>query len=133
MGEANRRRAYDTLDVGEPSDDRIVLMVDVFDPMQALLAMDDAARLTTVRECMTRAHRRPTPICSACDYEFGYGEPPAALYCIRPKFPKGEAFAIISGSICPRCATRGADELQTAIVSYLRKAKPDLIVPCGTA
>jgi hypothetical protein len=45
MGEANRRRACDTLDGGEPSDDRIVLMVDVFDPMQALLAMDDAARL----------------------------------------------------------------------------------------
>jgi hypothetical protein len=90
MGEAKRKRhdPRDTLDGGEPSDDRIVLMLDMFDPMQALLAMDDAARLTTVRECMARAHQRPTPLCSACEYEFGYGEPPASVYCTRPMFPK---------------------------------------------
>jgi hypothetical protein len=132
MGEAKRKR--DTLDGGEPSDDRIVLMLDVFDPMQALLAMDDAARLTTVRECMARAHRRPTPLCSACDYEFGYGEPPAALYCTRPMFPKGKAFTFVSGAICPQCAMQPADELITAIAGYLRKVKPDLtLVEMGTA
>lgn len=53
MGEAKaKRRAHDTLDGGPPSDDRIVLMVDGFDPKQVLLAMDDAARLTALRECM---------------------------------------------------------------------------------
>jgi hypothetical protein len=109
-------------------------MLDVFDPRQALLAMDDAARLTAVRGCMPRAHRRPTPLCSACNYEFGYGEPPAALFCTRPMFPKGDDFTTFSGMICPRCAVRPSDQLHTAIVGYLRKIKPDLtIIEMGTA
>jgi hypothetical protein len=136
MGEAKRRRAYDTLDGGPPSDDRIVLEVEIFDPLQAMLALDDdALRRTAIRECAKRAYQRPTPICVACDYEFGCGEPPTALYCTRPMFPKGEAFTFVCGAICPRCASqRPDDELAAAIVGYLRTAKPDLtIVEAGTA
>jgi hypothetical protein len=43
MGEAKRRAAHDTLDGGPPSDDRIVLMLDVFDPMPAMLGLDGTA------------------------------------------------------------------------------------------
>jgi hypothetical protein len=135
MGEANRRRAgaRDTLDGGEPSDDRIVLIVDVFNAFDALKE-PDRVRQAAMVEVHKRAHQRPTPICSACDYEFDYGEPPAALYCTRPMFPKGDVFIFISGMICPRCASRRPDELISAIVGYLRKAKPDLtIIEGGTA
>jgi|HubBroStandDraft_6_1064221.scaffolds.fasta_scaffold1000781_2 uncharacterized CHY-type Zn-finger protein len=134
MGEARRRRAADTLDGGPPSDEKIALQIDVFDPLQAICACDDKIRLAAIRETASRAFRRPTPICGACDYEFGYGEPPAALFCLRPMFPKGEAFTFLSGVICRRCAGRPSDELMTALVTHLRALKPDAtIIEGGTA
>lgn len=145
MGEAKRRRgpspfgkssggSGDTLDGGAPSDAKIALQIDVFDPLQAIFECDDKIRLAAIRESATRAFRRPTPVCGACDYEFGYGEPPAALFCVRPMFPKGEAFTLLSGPICPRCLVRPAAELMTALVGYLREVKPDAtIVEGGTA
>ena len=133
MGEAKRRRAYHTLDGGAPSDDRIMLLIDVFDVFDAL-RKTDLVRLSAIVEVHKRAHRRPAPLCSACDYEFGYGEAPAAMYCTRPMFPKGDAFTFIAGAICPRCADRRPDELVAAIVGYLRKIKPDAaIVEAGRA
>jgi hypothetical protein len=73
-------------------------------------------------------------LCAACEYELGYGEPPALLCCTRPMFPKSDAFTFISGAIRPRCASRRPDELVAAIIGYLRKTKPDLtIVEGGTA
>ena len=134
MGEARRRRAAGTLDGGAPSDEKIALQIDVFDPLQAICACDDKVRLAVIREAARRAFRRPTPICGGCDHEFGYGEPPAALFCLRPLFPKGEAFTFLSGPICPRCLVRPADDLMTALVSYLREVKPDAtLVEGGTA
>ena len=124
MGEARRRREA-TLDGGPPSDEKIVLQIDVFDPLQAICEFDDKVRLAAIRETASRAFRRPTPVCGACDYEFGYGEPPAALYCVRPLFPKGEDFTFLSGVICRRCAGRPSDELMTALIGYLRAVKPD--------
>lgn len=134
MGELKRRAAHGTLDGGPPSDDRIVLQVDIFHPLEAMQAMNDKIRLGAVRACHERSHRRPTPICGACDYEFEYGQPPALLFVTRPMFPRGESLAGISGMICPRCAARPADELGSSIVSHLRAVKPDIaIVEMGTA
>ena len=99
MDEAKRRSSHDTLDGGPPSDERILLQVDLFDAVDEI----DRVRRVAMVEAHKAAHRRPTPICAACEYEFGYGEPPAALYCMRPVFPKGEAFTLIAGAICPRC------------------------------
>ena len=127
MGEA-RRRAHDTLDGGPPSDDRIVLQLDIFHPLEAMLAMNDKVRLGAVIECKQYAHRRPTPICGTCDYEFRYGQPPALLFVTRPMFPKGESLACVSGMICQSCAALPMDELGAAIVSYLRAIKPDVAV-----
>jgi hypothetical protein len=133
MGEA-KRRGNATLDGGPESDDKIVLQIEIFDPLEAMQAFDDRLRLAAVVEVAKKAHQRPTPICAACDYEFGFGEPPAALYCTRPMFPKGEAFLFVSGPICQRCATRPTDKLMAAVVGYLRAAKPDLtILEIGTA
>jgi hypothetical protein len=131
MGEAKRRA---TLDGGAPSDDRIVLMLDVFNPLEAMLAMNDQARLAAVSECKQRAHQRPTPICAACDYEFDYGQPPALLFITNPMLPKGKSCTGISGMICRRCAALPHDELMSAVLGYLRAAKPDIeIVPVGHA
>jgi hypothetical protein len=129
MGEA-KRRAHATLDGGPESDDKIVLQIEIFDPW----ALDDAVRHAAALSVIERLEQRPTPICSACEYEFGLKEMPAALYCTRPMFPKGEAYTLISGVICSRCARRPTDELMAAIVGYLRAAKPDMtIVEMGTA
>ena len=133
MGEAKRRSAG-TLDGGAPSDEKIALQIDVFDPLRALFECDDKVRLAVIRESATRAFRRPTPVCGACDHQFSYGEPPAALFCLRPLFPKSEAFTVLSGPICPRCLVRPPDELMAALASYLREVKPDaILVEGGTA
>ena len=130
MGESKRRAAHDTLDGGPLSDDQIMLQVEAFDPMQPL----DALRGKAAREVLKRLFSSRTPICGACDYEFGYGERPLALYCTRPMFPKAEAFVFVCGAICPQCAVRPHDELMVAITSYLHAIKPDItIVQSGTA
>jgi hypothetical protein len=132
MGEAKRKHA--TLDGGPPSNGRIVLQIDIFDPLEAMLAMDDEIRLAALLECQKRAHQRPTAICGACDYEFSYGQPPALLFITRPVSPKSENHVGISGMICQRCAARPASELGAAIVSRLRAVKPDVtVVEMGTA
>jgi hypothetical protein len=130
MGKAS----HDTLDGGPPSNGRIVLQIDIFDPLEAMLAMDDEIRLAALLECEKRTYQRPTPICGACDYEFGYGQPPTLLFITRPVFPKSENYVGISGMICQRCAARPASELGAAIVSCLRAVKPDVTaVVMGTA
>jgi hypothetical protein len=127
MGKAS----HDTLDGGPPSNGRIVLQIDIFDPLEA---MDDEIRLGALVECQKRAHQRPTAICGACDYEFGYGQPPALLFITRPVFPKSENHVGISGMICQRCAALPTGELGAAIVGCLRAVKPDItIVEMGSA
>ena len=131
MGEGEaKRRAQETLAGGAPSEDRIALQIEVFSPGD----LSDRVRLVAAREIIERLEQRLTPICGACEREFGYREMPAALYCTRPMFPKGEAFIFICGAICPQCASRPTDELMTAVVSYLRAVKPDItIVEAGAA
>jgi hypothetical protein len=130
MGEANRRK-WDTLDGGPPSDDKIALQVEIFDPRQA---SDDRLRRVTMAEPVKWAFQRPTPVCVACTYEFGFGERPTALFHTRPMFPKSKAFTLISGAICPQCAARPTDELMAAIIGYLRAIKSGItIVETGTA
>jgi hypothetical protein len=102
MGEA-KRRARDTLDGGAPSDDRIVLQVEVFDPWDLL---NDRLRHTAALEIIEKLERGPTPICGACEHEFGYREMPAALFCTRPMFPKAKSFTFVTGAICLQCAAR---------------------------
>ena len=77
MGEAKRKHvaAGDTLDGGAPSDDRIILTVDVFDPLGEV----DPLRVVAMAKARQQAFQCPTPICGACEYEFDYGEPPAAV------------------------------------------------------
>ena len=131
MGEAKRRAAHDTLDGGVPSDDKIVLQLDVFDPWDLL---NDKLRHTTALEIIKKLERAPTPICGACDYEFRLREIPAALYCTRPMFPKADSFTFVGGAICSQCVARPTDELIAAITGYLRAVKPDItIVEMGTA
>ena len=89
MGEAKRRR--ETLDGGEPSDNPIVLMLDVFDAQQALLAMDDNARLAVVRECMTRAYRRPNPALFGVRIRIRLGRAARGAVLHPPAVPKGRS------------------------------------------
>jgi hypothetical protein len=125
MGEAKRKRTHDTMDGGSPSDAKTAFQLEVFNPLEAMLGGDDRLRLAATREAYLRSQKRPTPVCGACDYEFGCGESPPLLYCTRPMFPKAENFQFICGAICPRCAARSNDELFLAIVGYLRKIIPD--------
>jgi hypothetical protein len=130
VGEARRRKAYDTLDGGPPSDDKIVLQVEVFDPWD----LSDRLRHTAALEVIEKLERGPTPICGACEYEFGRREMPAALYCLRPMFPKAEAYTFVGGAICPQYAALPTNELMEAILCYWRSIKPDAtIVAAGTA
>jgi hypothetical protein len=101
MDEA-KRRAHDTLDGGPPNDDRIALGLEIFDPW----ALDDAVRRAAALAVIEKLERGPTLICSACEYEFGFKEMPAALYCTRPIFPKAEAYTFVCGAVCSRCAAR---------------------------
>jgi hypothetical protein len=138
MGEARRRKPHATLDGGEPSDDRIALEVEIFSPLQEILYgefhRNGAARLAAIREAMAKSGRRPTPICTTCDYVFALGELPARIWLTRPFVPKAEPYTSISGLICPRCAALSASELMQALFARLRALKPDMkIIPAGTA
>jgi hypothetical protein len=131
VGEAKRRRvAYDTLDGGPPSDDRIVVQLEAFAPLRGVVG-DDRLYLKVMREAYARAHLRPTPICGACDYEFAFGECPPLLYCTRPFIAKGESHTVISGAICPQCAALPADDLMQALSAHLREVKPDIALLQG--
>jgi hypothetical protein len=105
-------------------------MLDIFAPMAGLLS-DDVTRLTAIRETYRRAHRRPTPLCSACDYEFRIGECPSLMYCTRPIIAKAEEYLFIAGAICPQCALKSNDRLMEDIVGYLRRVKPDITIGGG--
>jgi hypothetical protein len=124
MGEAKRRKIHGTLDGGPPSDAKIAMVVDVFDPLEALLAMNDKPRLTTIRELAIRSYRHPTPICAACDHEFALGEPAPLAYCIRPFIPKADEHVIIAGGFCSRCASLPRDRMMQQFMRYLRQAMP---------
>jgi hypothetical protein len=138
MGDPRRRKPHATLDGGEPSDDRIVLEIEIFSPLQEILHgelhRNGAARLAAIREAMAKSGRRPTPICTACDYVFALGEPPALIWLTRPFAPKAEPYTSISGMVCPRCATQPPSELMQALFARLRALKPDLeMIPAGSA
>lgn len=93
-GEAKaKRRSHDTLDGGAPGNDKIVLLVDIFDPLD-VFKDDNGVRFISMSEAFNRSCQHPTPVCGACEYEFGYGKPPAALFCTRPMFPRDEAFLV---------------------------------------
>jgi len=71
MGEAKRRRgeAHETLDGGPPSDDKIALVLEIFDPVREAMLGGDRVHWAAIREMLVRMRRRPTPICGGCDYE----------------------------------------------------------------
>lgn len=127
MGEARRRRrgAHETLDGGPPSDHRIALMLEIFDPVREVMLGGDPHYLAAICEMLVRMLRRPTPICGGCDYEFGVGEAPPLMFCTRPYIAKAEAYQLLSGVICPRCAALPTDALLQRLMGYLRKIKPD--------
>jgi len=126
VGEAKRREARDTLDGGPRSGDRIALELCTFTPGPEVVMSGDGTALATIREVCLRMHRHPTPMCSACDYEFELGELPPLLYFTRPAFPKAADFMTIMGAICSRCASLPYESLVQALVSYLREVKPDV-------
>jgi hypothetical protein len=134
MGEARRRRrAYDTLDGGPPSDEKIAIQLEVFSPLVEAWG-EDRLYWSAIREMQVRIHRWPTPICGACDYEFSVGEFPPLLYCTRPFIAKAEEFQFIAGAICPRCADLPTDTLPKTIMRHLCEVKPDLEpAPMGVA
>jgi hypothetical protein len=119
-----RRQAYDTWDDGPPSDAKIALVIDIFDPLQAMFGDIDGPRITTIATAVEKHHQHPTPLCGACDYEFAFGEPPSLVYCVRPFIPKAPAHMIISGSICLRCAASPPDEMLTRLRAELHKFMP---------
>ena len=126
MGEARRRReAHETLDGGPPSDDKIAMTLEVFDPLREAVQSADRLRWSAIREMCARSHRRPTPICGGCDYEFALGEAPRLLFCTRPFIAKGEDFKFVAGAICPRCAALPTEALMAALMTNLRAVKPD--------
>ncbi len=75
----------------------------------------DKAQIAALRELYLRMHRRPPPICSACDYEFEFGEWPPLAYLTRPAFPKANHYASIVGAICSQCALLPTRRLTQAI------------------
>jgi hypothetical protein len=126
VGEAKRREAYDTLDGGPRSGDRIALELCTFEPGPAIVMSADRSALAALRELCLRMHRRPTPICGACDYEFEFGELPPLIYFTRPAFPKADDYMAIMGAICRGCARLPHEKLMQGLVSYLREIKPDI-------
>lgn len=128
MGEA-KRRSHRTLDGGPPGKWQVPLRVDIFDPLQAIQERTrDPARRTVMLEAYQRMHRLPKRLCSACDYEFGLGEPPPYMFCTQPEFPQGDGFMTVGGAICWDCAHLPDDELFTALLGYLRGVMPDATV-----
>jgi hypothetical protein len=126
MGERRRKKKYSTMDGGPPSDDPIVLLVETFSPLAALASADDQVHLTAIRKAYERAHKTPTPVCAACDYEFAIGELPPLLYCTKPFIPKADSFMLLTGSICRRCAGLHPERLNGAVVAFLKVSFPDL-------
>jgi hypothetical protein len=124
MGEAKRRR--NTLDGGPPSEERVALDVEVFEPLAELAAARDPLFLEAIAFAIERAHKRPTPIGAGCDYEFRFGEAPALLFCTRPFIPEGERFQSISGQICPRCAALAPEAMWHELFARLKAVRPDL-------
>jgi hypothetical protein len=131
MGEARRRRCapWDTLDGGEPSDDRIVLLVDLFDAQQEI----DQVRLAAMVEAHKRAHQRPTPLCSACDYESTTAS--RRRRCTVPAdAPQGRGLRLSFRLDLPALRQPAGERTDGAVVGRLCKAKPDLtVVQRGTA
>src|ERR1700722_18054873 len=123
MGEAKRRRgeAHKTLDGGEPSDAKVAFTLEIFSPLREAVQGDDRLYWSAIREMAVRSHRRPTPLCGACDYEFGFGEAPPLLFCTRPFIPKAETHVFVAGAICPRCAALPTDALMAAVMKHLRE------------
>jgi len=125
MGEANRRKAHDTLDGGPPSYDKIGLEIHIFSPGPEAIFSGDKHAVTALRKICLRMHRRPTPICAACDYEFDFGEWPPLAHFMRPAFPKADAYTIIAGAICGQCARLPPDQLTQALFKHFKDVKPD--------
>jgi len=125
MGESKRRKVHDTLDGGPLSGDRIALELCTFSPTPDALMSGDPHCLVTMRELFQRMHTRPTPLCSACDYEFEFGAWPPLAYFTRPAFPKADAYTFVSGAICAECARLPQESLMQALVKYLLEIKPD--------
>jgi hypothetical protein len=134
MGEA-KRRSHRTLDGGPPSKRQVPLRIDIFDPLRAVRERTrDLAKRTVMLEAYRRMHRLPARLCSACDYEFGLGEPPPCMFCTQPEFPQGNGFMTVGGAICGRCADLPDDKLFTALVHHLRVVMPDAtIISVGRA
>jgi hypothetical protein len=134
MGEA-KRRSHRTLDGGPPSKRQVPLRIDIFDPLRAVRERTrDLAKRTVMLEAYRRIHRLPARLCSACDYEFGLGEPPPCMFCTQPEFPQGNGFMTVGGAICGRCADLPDDKLFTALVHHLRVVMPDAtIISVGRA
>jgi hypothetical protein len=120
MGEAKRRKPYDTLDGGPPSSDRIAFELRTFSPGPDLFLNGDKHVLAATREVYRAMRRRPTPICSACDYEFEFSEWPPLAYYMVPAFPKADNYTIIAGAICGQCARLPNSSLRQALFHYLR-------------
>jgi hypothetical protein len=109
MVDASGREAHAALEEGPPSGDRIALQMEIFSALQEFSGGDPVYR-EAIRLAFARSHRRPAPICGACDYEFDLGEAPELLYVVRPF----EAYRLITGSICGECAALMPDALVRA-------------------
>jgi hypothetical protein len=131
---ASRKRSarprFGTLDGGRPSNAKIALQIEVFPPLQAVLGGDELY-LSAIGEMLGRLHRRPTPVCGACDYEFAPGEFPPLLFATRPFIPKVSNHAFIAGVICPHCADLPIEVLMAALIEHLRLVKPDITILQG--
>ena len=128
MGEAKTRKKHNTLDGGPITRDKIALELHTFSLGPDVIANGGRHALAAMREVYLWVHRRPPPVCGACDYEFKFGERPPLAYYTRPAFPKANGYTSIVGAICGRCARLPHESLIQALVEHLRQLKPDIEV-----
>jgi hypothetical protein len=111
MGEAKRRRTYNTLDGGPPDDTPTAFRLRTIEPgnpelgLTSLFDAMDKARVRLLPDLLDRFTRPPPMLCGACDHEFTPGLQPALLYWTEPMFPKADAFQSITGTLCAACAS----------------------------
>jgi hypothetical protein len=122
MGESKRRQTFKTLDGGPPSDEKILLDVEIFNPFN--MDYSNKYQRMSRTEVTKRIFQRPTPVCGACDYEFQYAERPPLIFCIKPFIPRGNDYQLVVGIFCSDCAALSKDELFRKLHNQLRKSSP---------
>jgi hypothetical protein len=118
MGEAKRRKTYNTFDGGPPSDRLIEADMVFFQPDAPLFDLGENerhCREEVLRQTALARRSGREFLCTTCDASFDAKVAPVLLFYMRPTVVKGP-FCVISGGFCAACATRPHAQLRDEYV-----------------